>query len=64
MHGARGGGPKGERNGRWRHGLYTCEMIEDRKVVNALARSLSLPGWLQPALERDKGTSDIEASRG
>jgi hypothetical protein len=40
MHGARGGGPKGRHNGRWRHGLYEEEVIAARKLVNRLARSI------------------------
>ena len=36
--GARGGGPKGKRNGAYRHGLYTKEALEDRRVVNELVR--------------------------
>jgi hypothetical protein len=38
FHGARGGGPKGERNGMYRHGLYTAEAQEDRRLVNELIR--------------------------
>lgn len=39
MHGARGGGPSGPQNGRWRHGLYSAEVIAIRKHVNALTRA-------------------------
>jgi len=38
FHGAHGGGPKGKRNGAYRHGLYTKEALEDRRVVNELVR--------------------------
>ena len=36
FHGARGGAPKGERNGAYRHGLYTVEAIGERKQVQDL----------------------------
>ena len=36
MHGAGGGAPKGKRNGRYRTGLFTAEMIEARQQVRAL----------------------------
>ena len=38
FHGARGGGPKGKRNGAYRHGLYTQEALEERRLVNELLR--------------------------
>ncbi len=38
FHGARGGGPKGERNGMYRHGQYTQEALEERQLVNDLIR--------------------------
>jgi hypothetical protein len=40
MHGgARGSGaPRGERHGNYRHGLYTCEAIEERRVLRQLMR--------------------------
>ena len=37
-HGAGGGAPKGERNGAYRHGLYTQEAVEERRLVNELLR--------------------------
>ena len=37
-HGARGGGPKGKRNGMYRHGLYTKEAVETRRRLRALLR--------------------------
>jgi hypothetical protein len=39
MHGAGGGAPKGKRNGRYRTGLFTAEMIEARCSVRALMRA-------------------------
>ena len=38
FHGARGGAPKGERNGMYRHGLYTKEAIEERRLLRELLR--------------------------
>ncbi len=38
FHGARGGGPKGESNGRYRHGLYTKEGVEERHLLRELLR--------------------------
>ncbi len=32
FHGARGGGPKGERNGMYRHGLNTKEAVKERRL--------------------------------
>ena len=39
FHGAGGGGPKGERNGNYKHGLYTNEAIEERRALLALLRA-------------------------
>ncbi len=39
-HGARGGGPKGERNGMYRHGLFTQEALVERQFVNDLIRQV------------------------
>ena len=36
MYGARGGAPKGERNGNYRHGARTKEAIELRKLIRKL----------------------------
>jgi hypothetical protein len=36
MHGARGGGPEGERNGNYRHGARTKEAIELTKFIRKL----------------------------
>ena len=38
FHGARGGGPKGKRNGGYRHGLYTQDAAEDRRRISELLR--------------------------
>jgi hypothetical protein len=38
MHGARGGAPKGKRNGNYRHGARTQENTKAVRDVNALAR--------------------------
>lgn len=52
FHGARGGGPKGERNGMYRHGEYTQEAVRDRLALAALLREAqeiinSLPASVQ-----------------
>ncbi len=39
FHGAGGGGPKGKRNGMYKHGLYTDEAIEERRALTALLRA-------------------------
>ena len=38
FHGARGGGPKGERNGMYRHGLNTKEAVKERRFISDLLR--------------------------
>ncbi len=38
FHGARGGGPRGERNGMYRHGLFTKEAVEERRLLRELLR--------------------------
>ncbi len=38
FHGARGGGPKGERNGMYRHGLYTKAAEEERRAIREMLR--------------------------
>jgi len=38
MHGAGGGAPKGNRNA-WKHGVYSRESLEDRRLVTALMRA-------------------------
>jgi hypothetical protein len=37
MHGAGGGAPAGNRNG-WKHGLYTAEAVEARRIVSTLTK--------------------------
>lgn len=41
MHGARGGAPAGERNGRWRHGFFACAAVEERRTIAELVRRVS-----------------------
>jgi len=38
FHGARGGGPKGARNGAYQHGLHTAEAVAERRAVAVLLR--------------------------
>ena len=38
MHGGRSGAPPGERNGAYRHGLYTGEMMEARREMAEMNR--------------------------
>ena len=38
FHGARGGAPKGARNGAYKHGAYTTEAIETRRMIRELLR--------------------------
>ncbi len=38
FHGARGGAPKGARNGAYKHGDHTTEAIETRRVIRELIR--------------------------
>jgi hypothetical protein len=40
MHGARGGAPKGKKNGNFRHGGRTKEATSARRYINELARLL------------------------
>ncbi len=39
FHGAGGGGPRGTRNGMYKHGLNTNEAIEERRALSALLRA-------------------------
>ncbi len=39
FHGAGGGGPKGKRNGMYRHGLATREAVAERRAIDALLRA-------------------------
>ena len=39
FHGARGGGPKGHNNGNYRHGEYTKEAADTRRVIVELVRT-------------------------
>jgi hypothetical protein len=52
LHGCKGGGPKGERNGAYRTGRYTAEAKAERQRVQMLIRELrhlvdSPPVWLR-----------------
>ena len=38
FHGAGGGGPSGERNGAYRHGLHTAEAVAERRALTELLR--------------------------
>jgi hypothetical protein len=38
FHGARGGGPRGKRNGMFKHGLYTNEAVKERRLLRELIR--------------------------
>jgi hypothetical protein len=40
LHGGKGGGPKGERNGAYRTGRYTAEAKAERREQRALLREL------------------------
>jgi hypothetical protein len=42
MHGgaAGSGAPKGERNGNWRHGRFTCEAVAERRAARGLLHSI------------------------
>ena len=40
LHGLKGGGPKGERNGAYRRGHYTAEAKAERRQMRALIREL------------------------
>jgi hypothetical protein len=39
FHGARGGAPKGAAHGRFKHGKFTCEAVQQRRVLSALVRA-------------------------
>ena len=38
FHGARGGAPKGQSNGRYVHGQFTCQAVEQRQALALLIR--------------------------
>jgi hypothetical protein len=44
FHGARGGGPKGKRNGMYRHGLFTQGAAEERRMLRELLRQCKESG--------------------
>ncbi len=39
FHGAGGGGPKGKRNGNYKHGLFTAEAVQMRRTLSALLQA-------------------------
>jgi len=39
FHGAGGGGPRGKRNGKYKHGLFTAEAVQMRRTISALVRA-------------------------
>lgn len=39
FHGARGGAPKGEANGAYRHGIYTGDAIRERQALSELLKN-------------------------
>ena len=41
FHGAGGGGPRGKSNGRYRHGRFTCEAIEQRQELAAMVKAMA-----------------------
>ena len=41
-HGARGGGPKGNRNGMYRHGLFTKGAVEERRMLRDFLRQCAV----------------------
>jgi len=55
FHGARGGGPRGTRNGMYRYGQYTHEAVAERRMIRELlresAKGLSLALSVLPGLE-------------
>jgi hypothetical protein len=38
FHGARGGGPRGKHNGMFKHGLYTKEAVQERRLLREILR--------------------------
>ena len=44
MHGAWGGAPHGPRNGRYRLGLFTAEVVEATRLVRSLVRDAGRQG--------------------
>ena len=52
LHGARGGGPKGKRNGMFKHGLYTNEAVKERRLLRELLRQSRRMLSTQPSTPR------------
>jgi hypothetical protein len=44
MHGAWGGAPRGPRNGRYRSGLFTAEVVEATRLVRSFVRDARRKG--------------------
>jgi hypothetical protein len=66
MHGgARGsGGPKGQKNGRYRTGFFTCEAIEERILRRLLEDSreiLLINGGKLPSVNGPENTSSVSS---
>jgi hypothetical protein len=41
FHGAGGGGPRGERNGNYRDGRFTCEAVAERRELAAWVKAMA-----------------------
>ena len=50
MHGARAGGPKGERNGMWRHGCCDTELRDAKREARFAPRVDPATGFWRPQL--------------
>ena len=73
FHGARGGAPKGQANGRYRHGQFSCQAIEQRQALALLIRMARLsafvyetntrsrPHWREKSLEAAAGPVSLAA---
>jgi len=48
FHGARGGGPKGDRNGAYRHGMRGVDARTEQQVLSQLVRQLRRSAALVP----------------
>jgi hypothetical protein len=44
MHGAGGGAPRGSRNGRYRSGLFSAEVVEAARLVRSILREARRSG--------------------
>jgi hypothetical protein len=57
FHGARGGGPKGARNGQYKDGTHTNEVIQERRAAAALLRQ-ARAGLVKLKTESCSGNSE------